>query len=102
MIGKITVDEVISTVAERWRKQYENSFDRPRFTDPKTTPRDVYLEILGATSAEEINAAIGNDSWTSLVCSECSDKVNSVAIFDVNCGEYSLYLCQSCCMEAWK
>lgn len=102
MIGKLTIDEVIFSVGERWREQYERDFDRPRFTDPKTTPRDVYEKILKATSAEEIDAAIGNDSWTSLMCSECGEKVDSVAVFDVNCGEYSLHLCKSCCMEAWK
>lgn len=98
----LTANEVAASAADRWKKAYGSRFDsRPAFSQ-WTTLGEIYEAIKGETDPQKINAAIGNDSWTTVSCSECNKSVDSVAVFDVNGGEYDHYLCRDCCMGPWK
>lgn len=97
-----TAKEAAENASKRWKDQYGGRFHLPTYTNPKKTWGDIFNEIDGESDPVKINAAIGNNSWTTVSCSECHNDVEAVAVFDVNGGEYNHYLCKSCCMAVWK
>ena len=98
----LTAKEVSAMAAERWKRKYERMFHLKTHINPNKTWGKIYEEIKDESDPAKINAAIGNESWTTVSCSECGKHVDAVAVFDVNGGEYDHYLCNSCCMDIWK
>lgn len=77
------------TVSARWNRQYRDSTDGAKLEIGKK------LAAIDATKCrpEEINAIIGNESWTSLFCSSCNDYHSR----GVSVGEdYPAKVCASC------
>ncbi len=87
---KITTQrDLIRKVAKRWREQYEPfTNDPPIFSwrtgtySPPISKRQI-AEKLDAIDTEtataaDVEAIIGNDSWTDLKCDECGKYVDSV------------------------
>ena len=104
MIKKLTKDP--SGVAAAWRKQYEqydNGNDRwmapITLCDGKTfDPKAVYRELLVCSGTkDEIDAIIGNESWTGFQCDECDDY--SIKVFQMGepPNQYNtLMVCPTC------
>lgn len=53
-------------------------------------------------SVEEVNALIGNNSWTFRTCSECSNKVKEVICVghEPDYESQTAYLCKQCLIKA--
>jgi hypothetical protein len=67
----ITLRQVIKDVPKRWRGQYgDGRYGRDKLEILKR------LDALDAEncSADDINAAIGNSSWTNLQCDSCQEQ----------------------------
>lgn len=78
----VTVQALLATVAERYRAVYEPG---PAYRSDGTVIRwrDKLqrLEALGPhPAARDVRRVLGNDSWSSLRCSECSRQVPAVAV----------------------
>lgn len=80
---------LIQNVAKRWHLNYwpfaestkplfsvRNGFAKPR------SKKDIYDDLLAidpdTATAEEVDAIIGNGSWTRLCCDECGKRVDRV------------------------
>ena len=98
----LTAKEVAASAADRWKMQYGYMFHSEPMFHRGETYGGIYEKIKDETDPTKINAAIGNTSWTTVSCSECSKDVDAVAVFDVNGGEYDYHLCKDCCEKAWK
>lgn len=94
----ITKKEVVNQSVSRWVKQYENYVDRGDRFDKKPITEKL-LNLSKPYCEKEINQIIGNKSWTSLTCDECSDDVAKGVVFDVSGGEYSFSICESCLFD---
>ena len=85
----ITQRDLIRAVAKRWRETYEPfTDDQPLFswrtgqTSPPLNKQQI-AEKLDAldpetATAEEVNAAIGNESWVRLSCDECGKETEAL------------------------
>ncbi len=83
-----TRHEKVSTIVERWMRQYPDS------------KKDITQKLieLNPKTVQGINDIIGNDSWTRNCCYECNADVDVlVAAGD---DEDTVYLCISCLNRA--
>ena len=91
----ITRQDVLQGVPARWREQYP------------TSREEIYKKLLaiidsGNYTESQIDAIIGNDSWTSLVCDECDQEAELI----IHLGEEpdyeskTLFLCLACLKKA--
>ena len=95
----ITEAEVRRGAAEHWRQQYQNAKGEWLHQYGGDKKKAIYQRLLDLgpdPRKEDIDAAIGNSSWGSLICGSCRQEVPWVAVQDVNGGEYSQYLCGQC------
>jgi hypothetical protein len=91
----ITKQDVLRGVPERWRQQYPVSRD------------EIYQKLLavidsGNYSESQIDAIIGNDSWTSLACYECDQEAELIIHLgeEPNYESKTFFLCASCLTKA--
>ena len=97
----VTTRREIRTVVERWRRQYPEGQCHARMEE--TYERLLRLD-LETCSAEDVNAAIGNNSWTHIDCDGCGQDVGAA----VTVGQEPDYesstatLCKSCLLAALK
>ncbi len=96
-----TQRQLIQAVAKRWREQYQPFSDK----DPmdKRGIADKLDALDGnAASAEDVNAIIGNQSWTRLACDECKeDTTLTVQVGDEPDYEsHTAELCLECAEKA--
>jgi hypothetical protein len=84
-------------IAERWKKQY---FEHGRWKQTHSGDSgQVYEKLLIATTAEEVDAAIGNKTWTNFGCDACGQYVNRAVII----GNYDeKKICEPCLRGALK
>jgi hypothetical protein len=61
-------------------------------------------KLKGVGTPKEIADIIGNDSWTSLDCSECGEKVGDVIVLGEpqDYESYTAYICKKCLTKAVK
>lgn len=80
-------------LTEYWRKGWEH--------DPSHTPAsDIYnrLKELGPTpNPDDVDAIIPIKYYSLSTCNECGKDVTAAAVIDVNCGEFEVTICASCC-----
>jgi hypothetical protein len=106
---------LIQAVADRWHATYQPF--NPRYDNPLSfvtgmpihmRPKKETWELLKGldletATAEEVDAVIGNSSWTRLKCDECGEEVGAV----IHVGEDPDYesstasLCYPCCVRAY-
>ncbi len=84
-IKLVTERDVIKSVAERWKDQYQ--FDDGRWASAGVTPgNEVYAILrsldLETTTAAKINSLLGNDSWTTRECLSCLMSVKTCISFN--------------------
>lgn len=98
-ISLIQKANIVAGVPERWKKQYS----RPN-EDPDKQAITAALQALkgSAFTAEQVDAIIGNDSWTDNDCTECGQDFPTL----VRIGEEPDYeaqwvdLCPNCLAKA--
>ncbi len=101
----------LESIAARWKKQYYDedvcNWGHFRHSIHGLLKGDqVYqmllsLDTYGSTDMDNVDKAIGNKSWTSNICSECSEwKREPMVAFDVNGGGYEHHLCWNCLNKA--
>lgn len=74
----ITQTQLIVRAAQRWKDQYTMVGGEWRY-GPDKSATHAKLEALGPNaSVEEVNAAIGNTSWTMITCHECGQDCTDV------------------------
>lgn len=103
----ITIRSVILTVAARWRAQYPTPEDRAgRVATKEHRAVGERLDALdlSTVTAKEVDAIIGNDSWTALpACSECerTDLERVLHVGDEPDYEsHHACLCEECAVHA--
>ncbi len=94
---------MIRTVAARWHAQYDNY----RSVNPNWSHFGVGAKLdaldVETASRDEVDAVIGNGSWTNLACNNCGER-DLPAVVQV--GEKADYesatavLCMDCAQEA--
>jgi hypothetical protein len=110
-----TQRDLIRAVADRWLAAYHPfnaSFDAgfsfvtgmPVYMRPKKETWELLKGLdLETATAEEVDAIIGNSSWTSLKCDECSEEVDTIITVgqEPDFGSSTASLCYSCCFKAF-
>ena len=105
-----TMRDVIRGVADKWHKRFDEN--------PMNAGECVYSSALGfrevtkssidvgkrldeldleTASEADISDIIGSEVWTTLVCGECKNKVDSVVVLNEN-----YFICPDCLTEALK
>lgn len=92
----VTLRTMVQSVAERWRRQYAPFGGQY----PKSLSTYEKLSALDASVAtpEEVEAIIGNRSWTRVECDGCGRNVG--AAVEIERYEQSLTLCADCLTRA--
>lgn len=100
-MNTISTRDNIQYVAEKWRRAYGKG---AYANDPQKQGIQQGLDALDleAATADEVDAIIGNASWTRNICNECNRRVDTV----VQVGEpddyesRTAYLCYECVKNA--
>ena len=91
------------TAAARWKEQYfseTQDWNGYKLAGGES-PKAIYDKICAAgQSIKKINEAVGNDSWTSFTCNECSESCSNGIEFENS--EYTFHLCSECLKAAMK
>lgn len=70
----ITMRDVIRGVPGRWDETYSKHYGtsyRTFYGDPQETSKRLHALNLDTCSSVDVDAVIGNDSWTRSACDEC-------------------------------
>jgi hypothetical protein len=97
----ITRAELTHGVADRWKERYCSHGKWGKIWDGDS--EKIYNAIVAANGDPDlIDAAIGNDSWTSTRCDEChSDKFDVIQLGDEPDYESNtVCLCKDCLHKA--
>lgn len=104
----ITTRSKILIVAERWKAQYFTRHGEEWGRMAAGHPEEIYNKLikldLEKCSSEEVEAIIGNFSWTRIFCDDCKEYVHKV----VQLGEEPDYdsstvnACVDCLKKALK
>lgn len=93
----ITRQDLANDSASRWAAQYQHrdgTWKSP-FFDPSKI--HTSLVALGQNpTPDQVDAVIGNESWTRLTCCHCKQPAPCVARVDVTGGEYVTDICENC------
>lgn len=94
---KLTKQYLIDIVCDRWFNTY---FNKGMWSyGPNKEVIYNKLVSLGDNKTEaDVTRAIGNSSWTSLICSQCDQDNESVITISV--VGYNNYLCKECLEKA--
>lgn len=91
----ITQKDLIKNVYIEWAEQYDlRSKDTPESF--KKIGKKLKELDLNKASAEEVNKIIGNNTWTTVSCDECSRNVDHAIYFD----KADMIICVECLSEA--
>lgn len=92
----LTKRQVIQSVAGRFHNAYQNRLDIPLSSGQ--TPADTLtkLEALDPNTATEddVEAVIGNRSWTTLECNECEKLCEEIAFLETS--DHFFQICRHC------
>ncbi len=89
-------EPTIPEIVDRYRRQYQlpdGSWNKIHNGDSKT----VYETLCAAKSLEDIDAAIGNTSWTRHVCDGCYLSTRKIVFIG---AEGDKGYCETCISEA--
>lgn len=88
----ITKRDIIKTVTKRWKRQYHHIFaQNPEW---KKTLKKLERLNLETVAPETIEKIIGNDSWTTMQCDLCRNKIEKgIHLTD---SEYFIVYCETC------
>jgi hypothetical protein len=93
----ITERSKILSIIDKWKEAYCSKFDDKILNDLKKLN-------LNTTTAEEVNAIIGNDAWTSCECDECKQKVQKIIMVgeEPDYESRTAFLCKDCLSKAFS
>ena len=97
----ITQRDLIRDLAKRWAEQYGSSYWK-NDEEKQSILRKLEAADLETATAADIEAVIGNNSWTTLECDVCDLYVDAV----VQCGDEPDYesstanMCRACAIKA--
>jgi hypothetical protein len=88
-----------SILAERYRGTEYWGVGWPHLTPPRPPAKEIHeaLIALGPDPNPDDVDRIMDSKWTYPECDECGEDVDVAVFFDINCGEFSLELCEKCC-----
>lgn len=99
----INRQEKAAGVAARWHEVYFKDNDWYRYGGDKEL---IYKELVAlgtSPTADDVDKAIGNPSWTSQYCTNCDQiSENLILIGKVDYDTDSAYLCKPCCETSLK
>lgn len=110
----ITQRQLIQKVAARWRQQYEPFKDQtPMFSvragiEKLRSKREISEELDAldgdTATAQQVDAIIGNGSWTRMNCDQCKKEVTSVLRVgaELDYESATADLCEECVAQACK
>jgi hypothetical protein len=89
------------SAAARWKQRYFWGGEWSQIAGGSS--QAVYTKLLSAQSADDVDKAIGNDTWTSIDCEVCRTRkpVSVVHLQDMD-GFDGIYVCLSCLEKAAK
>ena len=99
-----TLQDKINDVADAWKAQfYGYEFSGQWFPLADGRPTETIWELLkSAKTAEQIEAIVGNKTWTTMKCEECGVEIKEA----IRLGEGSAYgsnailICMNCFEKA--
>lgn len=95
---RITERDRILTVAERWDVQYSIHIEglNMRATEEQLAiSKRLHAMNLKKVKASTVDRVIGNDSWTTVQCGVCTERVPAVvAVYSED--EFAIKICESC------
>lgn len=89
----ITVEDRIASVADRWKEQY---FDSQWFSDQKQQIWSWLKALPQNATAAQVDAIIGNGSWTAITCTECKERVEMAIVLNENDSYRTCTVCAGC------
>lgn len=96
-----TKSNLIANVAESFFQNYAGGYywERPAHCGRthKETHRLLCLASERGASVEELEAILGNKSWTTLPCQECKKDADAVAV--IYADESSAWVCAECLVK---
>lgn len=100
----ITTRSLIREVADRWAFQYPPSVCRGNHPDKFETYKKLLILDKETATPQDLVDIIGNSSWTSLQCDECSQDVEAVIELGEEPGWESrtARICPSCMRKAFQ
>lgn len=97
----VTRQMLASQAAKAWQAQYK----APEYRHSDKMSTLVELVALGPTpTPEQVNAVIGNSSWTRLACDQCGKEVETVIVVGHTPDHESgtALLCITCLEQAYN
>lgn len=93
-----TTRSLIRGVAKAWREQYPGGCAE----DKLAIWHKLQLLDGETATAEDVDASIGNNSWTSLTCDGCGEDVAALAVVgqEEDYESATARMCQACLLAA--
>ena len=96
-----------ATAAESWFNQYRSQIEDPEHYHYSRARMDTYKELLqlgSNPSPDDVDEVIGHVAWTSMRCSGCMEKAESVVVVGQRLDHDSATaaLCKDCLADAVK
>jgi hypothetical protein len=100
----VTAKQRALDAKDEWFRQYrgEIQFGHARPSFSPVNKRQIYERLcaLEVVTPDTVDAAIGNNSWTRIMCDECLKKVDIVV--ELNGSEWDMVYCRDCLSEAMQ
>lgn len=96
--------ELAAKAAERWKKQYFDENNKTwRYGEDKKEVYNRLIQLGPSPNPQDVNRAIGNDSWTDCKCNECDRDVNCVVQIgdELDCDSQTANVCVNCIKKAF-
>lgn len=94
----ITIDILVRFVAKAWADQFALSM-RKGDVDKQEIGRRLSLMDPKTMTAADVEATIGNKSWTTIKCEECRQDVTAAILFDTS-DDNGCTVCVACIRKA--
>lgn len=101
----ITSEDKAHRVARRWKEAYYYNDNKWMVANDGTSfhPKTIYNKLMALgenPNPKDVDACIGNSSWTETICSECKKYTDRAVKIDSYDEE--VYLCLDCLGSAQK
>ena len=84
-------------VVKSWEETYSRHLRDPHYAEHHR--KTSALKALVNPTAEQIDAIIGHDGWTTLSCDGGHATPKAVIVIDINGGEFEEIFCSQCVAE---
>lgn len=91
----VTQRHAIRVSPARWKRQYAKNGDWRGDEESKAIYEKLMALDRDTCSAADVDAIIGNDSWTTQLCYACSQYVPDAVVITRMEGEFRI--CVACC-----